>query len=234
MTAYDLTWADVDPDRNPFDPRDLAPIVAGALVGRPFRPLTKAEKKKRKKRRPFYQGGWRPLNDVHFDLVREYGPWAEGWSLAQSSGGVVRSWCCPSHSYTADTDATLQRIVASLREWRAFIQAMAALFGELRPDLERARAQAPDARRATLARLTVRLVREVADATQTEDAWYGLTEQVAAWLLESAGMPATEARRRAEEALTGKFQSWIGPSDEELEQAGQALHEALAPWLADG
>ena len=235
MSALDLPWSDLDPGEHSFDPRDLPAIVAGALVGQPYRPLSREEKKARKQMRRRHQGAHARLFDVDADLVRAYGEWARGWSLSQGNGGgPVTSWCCAGHSFTADTDATLQRIVASVREWRAYLEAMAALFGELRPELDRARGEDEAARRATLARLTVRLVREVAGHTAAEDAWYPFAEGAAAWLLESSGMPPEEARRRADQALDGKFQSWIAPTEPELARAGEALGEALDPWLRRG
>ncbi|MGW1991313.1 hypothetical protein [Embleya sp. NPDC001921] len=114
-----LTWADVDPLRHPFE---LDADVAKELAGRVEPLLPGAD-------------GLRPLDSVTEFLVDRYGRWACGWNWSvgdgnDTGGGVVRAWCCASHSVTT-ADATAPLVVAALLEWRDWLEDLAERFRAL-------------------------------------------------------------------------------------------------------
>ncbi|MFZ6183124.1 hypothetical protein [Nannocystis pusilla] len=131
MTVSCSRWSDVDPAGHEFD---LEP--ARRIVGR----LVQATVADR-------GASWRAvpqklrdglIEQFDREFVGEYGAWASGWHWAASEpggGGPVRGWCCSRDSLfrrdDPDPQATVERVVAALGEWRQYLVDLAAAFADL-------------------------------------------------------------------------------------------------------
>ena len=144
-----------------------------------------------------------PVGDHWYDLITNamvdrYGRWAIGWRWASDEGdiggGPVHAWCCRRHS-AGSLDETLAKMAAALCEWRAWIEELAARF-----------ATAED-----WPVTVVDLVNMVVAQTTAGDAWYIHCEQVLNWCLTSRDVPADRAAKLVEEAIGGRFKSWVAP-----------------------
>lgn len=190
---HHLTWNEVDPSTHPF-------VITGtrALV----QPLLTSEEA--------------CLDKVTDALVAHHGPWACGWRWAGDEGdiggGPVQAWCCAQHSLESPA-ATAPKIEGALLEWRRYIERADELFASLAPAKDR----------AGFERALAQIVTFVVKETDAGDAWYHLCQQAAAWFLERSGMPQDEAAQLAEKALNGKFESWIAPSKEKIDEAAKAF-----------
>ncbi|MEU3751058.1 MULTISPECIES: hypothetical protein [Streptomyces] len=99
-------------------------------------------------------------------------------------------------------------MVASLLEWRDWLEELAERFEGLAPPTG---ANAED-RSWHLERAATRLVRVVMDRTGAECGWYGLCHTVLAWFLSSKGVEAHDAKDAVDTAIGGRFKSWTAPS----------------------
>ncbi|PWW63447.1 hypothetical protein DFQ13_104439 [Actinokineospora spheciospongiae] len=183
-----LTWADVDPAAHPFTD---AAVARCAPAGDPC-PET----------------SW--TDAMTAGLVAHHGPWVAGWRWARDEGeiggGPITAWCCPEHSVTTPAE-TLARVDAAVREWRAWVERLAVEFD--RHPLAGLTGQewAHAARSATTA-----LIALVVDSTTAGDAWYRHCAQVLTWYLTRWGVNSVAAGQWVEEAIGGRFGSWIEPA----------------------
>jgi len=234
-----LRWYDVDPSGRAFDPgaaRRIAEAqILGAVGGGP------------RSRGKLGQNGREALQEsIDRALVAEYGAWAAGWSWAASEGGgggPVRGWCCAPHSLLRDGEdaaASVERVVAALAEWQAFLEEIGTEFAAL----HRATADLP--MDEGVERAAARLLPLVVEQTRTEDAWYATFEQVLSWYLESAGHDPDAFRAAVRAVVSGRFASWSEPDTETARAACAELgyevalavaappapRDALAAWRA--
>ncbi|MFK0191200.1 hypothetical protein [Kitasatospora sp. NPDC090308] len=112
--------------------------------------------------------------------------------------------------------------MASLGEWREWLERLAERFAELAPPPG---ATAPERSRA-VQRAAVRLVTVVVDATQAEDAWYALCERTLTWYLDAAGIAGEAAAALVDEAIGGRFASWVTPEAALVDTVGADLARA--------
>ena len=159
-----------------------------------------------------------PVGDYWYDsmtnaMVDRYGCWAIGWRWASDEGdiggGPVRTWCCERHS-AGSLHETLATMAAALCEWRAWIEELAAQFA------------ATDDWHAVV----VDLVNLVVARTMAGDAWYLLCEQVLSWYLTSRNVPADRAAQLVEEAIGGRFESWIAPEQSAVDTVAAKIADA--------
>ncbi|MFI8421060.1 hypothetical protein [Streptomyces sp. NPDC085479] len=167
--------------------------------------------------------GWeeksRFTREVTVLLAARYGRWACGWFWAVGEGGgagAVTHWCCESHSVGRPAE-TASRVVASLLEWRDWLEELAERFRQLAPPAE----AAPEDRSWHLERAATRLVTVVIDRTDAESGWYTLCHTVLTWFLCSAGMEADEAEDVVDAAIGGRFKSWSTPSRTLIDAVGE-------------
>ncbi|QSQ25016.1 hypothetical protein JY651_08815 [Pyxidicoccus parkwayensis] len=78
-------------------------------------------------------------------------------------------------------------------------------------------------RQLGLSDAVVRAIEITVDATATEDAWYGYAWDAVSWLLQARGVPANHEVRKAMRQTLGKFESWVGPSEDQTRAAGDAV-----------
>ncbi|MFI1358686.1 hypothetical protein ACH4TV_34750 [Streptomyces sp. NPDC020898] len=194
-----MPWSAVDPDRHAFawDDEEASRVAAviASMVPRPG-------------------AGWKEefrfTDEVTVLLAARYGRWACGWHWAVGeggSGGVVTSWCCASHSM-GEPEATAAKVIASMLEWRDWLEELAERFARLAPP---AGVDAEE-RSWHLERAATRLVTVVVDRTGHECGWYGLCHTVLTWFLSSTGMGPDSARAAVEAAIGGRFESWTEPA----------------------
>ncbi|GGX13207.1 hypothetical protein GCM10010297_38400 [Streptomyces malachitofuscus] len=160
----------------------------------------------------------RRLTDL---FVEEYGPWARYWNWAYGEGGgggVVQSWCCGPHSVSTPEE-TAARAVAALLEWRGWLEELAARFAELAPP------PGADAERRSwhLERAAVRLTTRVVDLTGAEAGWYGQCRLALAWFLTAYGMDTEAAQAAVDDAIGGRFHSWVTPPATLVDSVGEDL-----------
>ncbi|MGW6733225.1 hypothetical protein [Streptomyces sp. NPDC055013] len=209
-----LPWSAVDPDRIAFDwdeqeASQIATVIASMV------PPADAEWGERH----------RFTTEVTTLLAARYGRWACGWHWAVGEGGgggVVTSWCCTSHS-VGEPAATAANVVASLLEWRDWLEELAERFEQLAPP---AGADAED-RSWHLERAATRLVTVVVDRTDAECGWYGLCRTVLTWFLSSTGVEPEGAKEAVDTAIGGRFKSWTEPSRILVDAVGEDLAVGL-------
>ncbi|MGW3009519.1 hypothetical protein ACWC9R_11875 [Streptomyces sp. NPDC001219] len=200
LWAHNLTWAEVDPLRHPFElDEDAARTLTGLVV--PLLPSPEAADEHRR----------RSLDPVTEFLVDRYGRWACGWNWSMgegdTDGGIVGVWCCSPHSVTT-AEATAPLVVAALCEWRDWLEDLAERFAALTPPSQSEKALVDPWH---WERACTRLVTVVADRTQAESGWYGHCMQVLGWFLAYNGIDEERAREMVESAVGGRFGSWIAP-----------------------
>jgi hypothetical protein len=225
-----LTWDEVDPGRHPFDPAAVSDAV------RMLAPASAVPM------RPSDRGDYQRITDwAHSDgtawadsmakaVVERFGYWACGWRWAMDEGdfggGPVSSWCCAMHSI-AEPELTLERVVDALVEWRHWLEELAEQFDRYplagSPD--------PDAV-AFWERGAVHLVHRVVDRTGAGDAWYRHCGQVLTWFLSRWGVAEERAGRLVAEAIGGRFGSWIGPAELEVDAVAEQLARSVAEAAA--
>ncbi|MFC6012543.1 hypothetical protein [Nocardia lasii] len=213
MTMWDyhprtLSWVDIDPATHAFDVG-----AATALVGT-LPPPDPADRER-----------W--VVSVSRALGEQVGVWTYGWSWGRDEsdfgGGPVSAWCCLDHS-VGEPQETVARTLGALVEWRAWLERLTACFDTLAlPD-------GPAEERASAWEQAVPvLVTEVVTQTGAGDAWYQHAEQVLGWFLQREGVPAGCAAELIDEAIGGRFHSWISPEGSVV----VSVAEKLAAGLAD-
>jgi hypothetical protein len=158
-------------------------------------------------------------------MIERWGRWAAGWRWARDEGdfggGPVAGWCCATDSITG-AEETLARVSGALVEWRSWVEELSACF-ERYPLASLA--TPPD--RAMWERGAVDLVHRVVVRTGAGDAWYRHCAQVLAWFLARWGIAEEEARRLVEEAVGGRFRSWMEPAESDVDDMASRLGRAV-------
>ncbi|MGW7660773.1 Fic family protein [Streptomyces sp. NPDC054756] len=227
LSPRDLSWAEVDPARHPFDSEAAAGVVRSLGPARrvPRRPDVSAGTQ------ALYDWGWeeaRPWADaMTWALAEHYGRWVVGWRWAHDEGdfggGPVGSWFSPLHSVTTP-DETLDRVTAALREWREWLERLAAWFEAYPLDLA-----GIDDQRILWDRTARTLILHVTDRTGCGSGWYGHCHQVLSWFLSRWGVPPDGAAHLVEQAIGGRFKSWTGPDPALVEDISERLADAVRP-----
>ncbi|MQS16554.1 Fic family protein [Streptomyces kaniharaensis] len=200
-----LAWDDVDPARHPFDPESAAREIralgpARHVTHRPDPSCTDAT---------ITDWGWtvaeRWTDAMTLALVERFGGWAAGWRYSTGEGGLdggpVGHWCCPRDSVTTPKE-TIDRVAASLCEWREWLESLADRFEAYPLD-----PAALDDQRILWERAVRNLVQQVVDRTGAESGWYGHCHEVLTWFLNRWGFEPEPARQ----AIGGRFKSWTAP-----------------------
>ncbi|MEU1513243.1 hypothetical protein ABZ490_13955 [Streptomyces sp. NPDC005811] len=155
-------------------------------------------------------------------IIRErYGTWAWGWNWCYRHGGPIGSWTDGPSSVTSPEE-TATRAVAALLEWREWLERTARRFAELAPPAD----ASPEDRSWHLERACVRLVTYALDSG-AEGGWYGQASMVLAWFLTTTGMDRAAAGRAVQNAIGGRFRSWVTPEPALIESVGEDLAVAL-------
>ncbi|WP_186000802.1 hypothetical protein [Nocardia otitidiscaviarum] len=225
LTPDALTWDDVDPIRHRFD------VDTVSEAARQLSPASAV---------PTPAAGWpgdRRITDWAHEvgepwvdsmtraLVERFGRWACGWRWAMDEGdfggGPVGSWCCTVHSIT-EPDETLDRVVEALVEWRRWLEDLAERF-ERYPLTDLSSAD----EMLVWERGAVHLIHHVVDRTGAGDAWYRHCAQVLTWFLARWGVAEDRARGLVDQAIGGRFDSWIGPVESVVGDVAEQLARSL-------
>ncbi|MFI5978920.1 hypothetical protein [Streptomyces sp. NPDC051452] len=136
-------------------------------------------------------------------LAKHYGRWIAGWRWAHDEGdfdgGPVGNWCRPQNSVTTP-DEIHDRVTAALREWREWLEELAARFEAYPLDLA-----GIDDQRILWDRTARNLILHVTDRTGCGSGWYSHCHQVLSWFLSRWGVPADAAEHLVEQAIGGRF-----------------------------
>lgn len=190
-----LLWADVDPAQWPLSNGDLERLRAALLS-------------------VAAQRSEEAFDDV---VTGQLGAWSSGWRWAGDEGsiggGVVRGWCCASHSIKGTNADVVDRVLAGLADWRAWITHLSSLFDQLEPRPGDSAGDSGDLD-AVVAHAVTIVLAEVAEATSCGDAWYNHAHQVLCWYLERWGVDAGAAGAAVGRACAGVFSSWSGVADD--------------------
>ncbi|GAA4605976.1 hypothetical protein BJY16_005604 [Actinoplanes octamycinicus] len=219
-----LTWADVDPDRHPFDPGTVHDVVraiapAGGVPepfrydpGRGFDHLAD-------------QARWDWQRAMTVALAEHYGVWACGW-LAEmagltADGAMVVRWSGARESITTPEE-TLDAVAGALVDWRIFLDDLAELFPRHLPLPADPRA-ASRAWEATVASL----VATVAARSGADEHWYPVCALVLKWFLAVAEVPGENHDALVDAAIGGRFWSFVSPLGAEVADAAESLAAML-------
>ncbi|MFD4244004.1 hypothetical protein ACFWP3_20730 [Streptomyces sp. NPDC058525] len=207
-------WHEFDPARNPFAwdedeeaqlrslVREWVPPVLSGMAG-------------------WWQGERWCESQVEAIIQERYGNWAWGWNWCYRFGGPIGSWISGPSSVTTP-DATADRVVAALLEWREWLERTAQRFADLAPPPD----ASPEDRSWHLERACVRLVTHALDSG-AEGGWHGQASMVLHWFLTTTGMDQAEARRAVESAIGGRFESWVTPEPTLIVSVGEDLAAGL-------
>ncbi|MGW3150450.1 Fic family protein [Streptomyces sp. NPDC001177] len=228
LSPRNLTWDEVDPARHPFDSESAARVVRslGPAQRVPRRPDVPPGD-----RATLHEWSWdeaRPWSDaMTYALTEHYGRWVTGWRWAHDEGdfdgGPVGSWCCAQPSVTT-VDETLDRVTAGLREWREWLESLAARFEAYPLDLA-----GIDDQRILWDRTAHHLILHVTDRTGCGSGWYGHCHQVLEWFLSRWGVGADDAEHLVARAIGGRFESWTGPDPVLVEDIAERLAASVRP-----
>jgi hypothetical protein len=206
MSIYDdgpwtLSWDEADPGRHAFDAVEARAIIAG---------MTPALSDQRARL------AWQEA--VTSALTARFGRWTGGWAWGRDEsdlgGGPVGSWCCLEHS-VGTPEQTAQRADEALCEWRRWLDTLAGLFDTLTlPTHDRV---------AAWERAVTVLVTAVAEQTDAGDAWYQHCAQVLDWFLTHQGVPEEKRSGLVEDAIGGRFESWVAPGPELVTDIGRRI-----------
>ncbi|MBT2369310.1 Fic family protein [Streptomyces sp. ISL-10] len=222
-----LTWDEVDPARHPFDSAAAARDVrsfgpARRVPGRPDLPLGDPAMN-------VWSWGEAKIwaDAMSYALMERYGRWVVGWRWAHDEGdfggGPVGSWCCPRDSITTPEE-TLDRVVAALCEWRAWLESLAGRFEAYPLDPSGIEEQ-----RILWERAARNLIQHVVDRTGCGSGWYGHCRQVLTWFLSRWGVAPDIAKDLVDEAIGGRFHSWTSPDIVLIDDVAERLARALPP-----
>ncbi|MCQ9131903.1 Fic family protein [Streptomyces hilarionis] len=222
-----LTWDDVDPARHRFDgasaPRAVRSLgPAQTVPSRPDIPLADPAMSAWS-----WSEGQPWAEAMSHALAEHYGRWTAGWRWAHDEGdfdgGPVGNWCCPRDSITTPEE-TLTRVVAALREWRAWVESLAGWFDAYPLDLAGIEDQ-----RILWERAARNLILHVADRTGCGSGWHGHCRQVLTWFLSRWGVAPDRAQELVDEAIGGRFASWTGPDIVLVDDIAEHLALSVRP-----
>lgn len=211
-----FSWSEVDPAAHPYDPEIVRAITRRVVAGRPPAPRFDGTSQS--------VPDWTRAHEDAIDreLILHYGPWIGGWRWSIDGKALQRTY----PAAVTDPPRGVERVVEETSRWRRWLEELASTFGQLRL-ANAALEPAVQAERAA-----VRLVESIVAQTGAEDAWYAAAEMVLGWYLEPV-LPIRRAREAAVAAVTsGRFQSWSGPSADELSLAARAYGQATARALS--
>ncbi|WP_328396947.1 hypothetical protein [Nocardia sp. NBC_00416] len=226
-----LTWDEVDPSRHPFDAAAARDTIRGLgpASAVPKRPSGGAAD--RRVRDWAHDAGEAWADSMTRALIEQYGRWATGWRWALDEGdfggGPVSSWCCPADSITGAAE-TVARVTAALLEWRGWLEDLATRFDRY----PLAGLSDPD-RFQAWERGTVQLVHHVVDRTGAGDAWYRHCAQVLTWFSARWGVAGDSAQRLVDEAIGGRFGSWVGPAETVVDDIAERIARAATAYPVD-
>jgi hypothetical protein len=227
LLPYSLSWDEVDPRLYPFRGDDALDVVRALEPASrvPVRPAGTPAGHELIAWSHSAGSDW--TRDMTRALVERYGRWSLGWRWAHDEGelggGPVGSWCCPRDSITTPEE-TLERVAASLCEWREWLEYLSRWF-----DNHPLGTLPAENRRDAWERATGHLVNQVLDRTGSGDAWYGHCEQVLTWFLTRWGVDPETAREQVEEAIGGRFESWCAPERTVVDGVAERLATSLEP-----
>jgi hypothetical protein len=214
-----LRWVDVDPATHAMDVdrvRRAVELGLGADLSR--------------------RAGRQRMDAVDRALLAEFGPWIAGWQWTCSDGGPVTGGA--GDRLRRGVAADVAAVVAAVASWRERLEELARRFDALDA---RTRGLEP-AEKAGFAASD--LLPVVLEWTFAEDAWYRTFEVFLAWYLERELESAGRALAIAHAPVSGRFSSWIEPSEDlraglpddvaRLTRSALAAEpvDALAAWLA--
>lgn len=218
---WTLTWADADPAIHPFDPGTVSAVVhavAPADFPGPYDPTARVGQTT-----PDPHNAW--INVLTLGLAEHYGRWAACWQ-GKTAGhavdhGATARWCCPHDSITTP-ERTLAAITGALLDWRSHLEELAEHFARYLP-----LPQEPRAAFTAWETAVSELVATAMSRTGSEENWYGNSSQILGWFLSAAGIPDHLCDAMVNDAIGGRFQSWIAPTGAEVADVAEALAAAV-------
>ncbi|MGE3674290.1 MAG: Fic family protein [Polyangiaceae bacterium] len=187
-----LRWCDVDPQTHAFNPARVAATLERVITESPRLDRERGEL------------------EQHVDraLIAEFGHWVAGWRWNPSEpgcGGPVPGYCCDAHSLRGSPEDMRQVVGTAVRNWRARLEELDALYADLRREASGLEADVAATRAAT------RLLPLVLEWTHVEDAWYATFHQVLTWYLQMLLGDSDRIFSLVDGAMGGRFESWLEP-----------------------
>jgi hypothetical protein len=231
LAPWALTWDEVDPSRHPFDAASAQDIIRGLALASavPTRPSGGAGERHVIDWADDAGEAW--ADSMTLGLIEQCGRWVSGWRWAMDEGdfggGPVGSWCCPRDSITS-AEETLARVAEALVEWHGWLEDLAERFDRY----PLAGLSDPD-RFQAWERGAVQLVHHVVDRTGAGDAWYRHCAQVLTWFLARWGIASDSAERLVDQAIGGRFGSWVGPAETVVDEIAEQIARAAKTCIVD-
>ena len=208
-----LLWSDLDPRLHAFDPQQAREAIASAVgqftIHHALRPDRRAD----------------VAAAIDRALIAQVGAWSAGWSWSASEpgdGGPVptSAYCCAEHSLVGSREDVTETALRAVSAWRARLEELAVIFDELTSVTE------PTADAAV--RAATRLLPQVVEWTNTDDAWYATFDAILRWALEHRGVDTADAARWVAASTKGHFASWCAPAPDALDAVSKTLRRETA------
>jgi hypothetical protein len=207
---WSLWWHDLVPSRHPFDPELARKVIATEVEGELARVHGKASAITDDDR-------WLLLKQICRRLVLEFGAWTDGWTwVSEEQGGPIRSVSGGLNRYVFErgekgAQPTIDRLVAPLLEWRAYLEAIEAVFDEL-PHSEGRR---PNEIERDIEMAGARILPIVLQGTEAYRTWYDTFSRAMTWYLEAKGHDPQLLANTVGAVVMGRFESWVAPTGDD-------------------
>jgi len=216
-----LTWADVDPDRHPFDPATVLDVVravapaGGVPAPHQYDPGCAFE----------HDARWAWQRSMTVALVEHYGSWACGWTAEMAGrtadGALTVRWS-GAHVSITTPEETLEAVAGALLDWRTFLEDLAESFTWHLP-----LPAEPRAAFLSWEATTASLVATVAARSGADEHWYPVCALALTWFLTVADLPGEDHDALIDDAIGGRFSSSISPLGVEVGDAAESLAATL-------
>ncbi|MEH0822725.1 MULTISPECIES: hypothetical protein [unclassified Micromonospora] len=218
LSPWSLTWAEVDPDRHPFDPGSAGEVVR-RLPPAARTPTCPPGLLDDGGIHWWGEAGWRWSQEMTGALVDHYGRWSCGWRSAIGAAHLGdRTVYRTLGRQSVAPEVNLAVVTEGLVVWRDWLTELAERFARFLPALRDTRA---DVVLDGWERAVAHLVTVVLDRTHAEGGWHRHCELALGWLLGAAGVPERRHEELVRVGIGGRFASWVTPSGQEVREAAE-------------
>lgn len=159
--------------------------------------------------------------ELKFLLWSELGAWSDGWHDPVARGGASRVWEGPA-SIAANEDETVERVVAAIEGWQAWLEELAQAFDGIAAATKEL--DEVDA----IARAAAELLPLVVERTGAQGDWARTYAKATSWCAQACDRANEDVAEHVLKALEGKLEAGAAPEG----AAAQDLVEELALEVA--
>lgn len=206
-----LRWVDVNPEVHTLDVERVERIVTSLV---PAKHLRGAKNVKTR---------YKLFGDINLALQASEGPWIAAWRWsAGEHGGIVHvEPGCTEYNQRSTPEAIVKTVLSAVIDYREKLEELSRRFAcwdEVVDGLDDGQAA------ARIASQVLPLVLKWNDA---EDAWYSAFCRILSWALERRGLEPKRAEFLVSDAIGGRFESWLRPTEAMADRVFADLRSAV-------